>query len=509
MRGVVCLNLFPLERLHELIFVLKRNNLSPSEEDLPQGSKLRKLHDLVWTGEVHTDEEAIRLLYDVPHEEKRYRMLKRCLTRVLSQLVLGTSVTDPDYTDHQNVLFKKKKELMIAENLLNQNVYHNAEVIILKVKAYAERFHMLELQVDCVKHLRTVYTLKGYPKEVELYSTLMKRLNKLLQHEHEAVGFIDLLESRIKYSIGKYREIAVEARQFSMQIREWQKESASPTLKLYQYKIDLIRCYHTNDTREWQVILNRLTELTRQHAFLKTESLMFYLNMEWGRYLRCKANIIEAGQYVEKALRMSDYAAFNKFEAQALHFDLKMKERNYDTAGKILEEVRQCLQFYLLDVADRAAWLLREAYLYFAFVSLNDKSNIEAYTTSFTEGFSVSELVQQCKAISRDKKGYNFMLVVLREVLQKYRHPGETENGANNLVMYYQRYMKDGCEERSKTFMKKITRLNRFNFSDETAGKEAMAGKAGDLPENFDAAELISYDAFVELFLCKMEKKTV
>jgi len=490
-----------MEFLGELIHLLKRTNPFSLEEIFPNESKAGRLFSAVLSGKIKTDEEAEQLIYNTTGHEKEYQAFKRNLTSVLSEIVFNTTLPGKNSLRHQKLRLIGERKLALVEKLLSQNVYHNAEKIALKVKSSAERFQLLDLEIACIKHLRTIYTLKGYPKNVEFYNVVLKRLNKQFHYEQDAAGFMDILESKTKYSIGKYREIAEEAKHYSMQIREWQREISNPKLKLYQYKIDLIRCYHMNDVREWQYILSRITTQVDKHPFLRTEALLLYLNIEWARYMRCIANIPEANAYVAKALLQSDYAAFNRFVVQELNFDLKIKEENYEEAGKLIKEIRETQQFYLLDPQDRAAWLLREAYLYFIFSAGNDKEGVEKYLSFPAENFSVSDLIQACKAINKDKKGYNFMLALIKECLMKHKHPTESESGSNNLLSYCQRYMKDACEERSKDFLKRFARLTRSELSNEDLKKENKIRQTKVTPKNFDASELIPYESLNDLYI--------
>jgi hypothetical protein len=492
-----------MDQLNELIYIFNKDGHDTLDTILPEGSGPRRLFDIIVKHKSRTDEDAIQLLNEETDKKEDYAELKNALANTLLESIFHANVSEQE--NQQDHVYKGKKDLMIAEQLLNQNVYHTAEKIILEVKRHAEEFQALELQIDCAKHLRTVYTLKGYPKEVEYYNLVLKRLNAFFQHEQEAIGFIDLLESKIKYAIGKYREIAVEAQRYSSQVREWQKASGSPALKLYQYKIELTRCYHTNDTREWAYILGRLQDLLNKYPFLRTDALTLYISLEWAKHMRCVANIPEAIHYMESALQQSDYAAFNKFEVQALNFDLQIKEKKHEDAGQILAEVKACLQFPLLEAQDQAAWLLREAYLYFIFSSLDDKKNIELYTPVFTTDFPMSNLANSCKAITGDKKGYNFMLVIIKELFAMQKQGQRPTNENNSLLGYYQQHMKDACEERSKAFIKKLAKACRSESITSKEKPETKTSVPKTVAKNFDAAELVPYEHLYELLIARQQ----
>jgi hypothetical protein len=490
-----------MEFLSELIHVLQKTNPFSIEEIFPSDSKAGKLVGAITREEVTTDEQAALLVYEEPGNEKKYQSFKRNLINILSEVVFNTTSYDKDAMIHEKLRTIGRRKLVLIEKLLNQNVYHNAEKVALKVKACAERFQLLDLQIACITHLRTIYTLKGFPKEVEFFNIILKRLNKLYHYEQDAIGFMDIMESKTKFFIGKYREIAEEAKQYSLQLREWQQELNNPRLKLYQYKIDVIRCYHTNDMREWQYVLNRIVNLISKNPFLKTHALQLYLLQEWAKYFRSTANIQEATNYVQKALQQSDYITFSRFKFQEIHFDLMVKEEKYREAGQLLKEINETPQFHLLDPQDQAAWYIRKAYLFFIFLSLKEEASIEKYLDLKPEDFSITDLVNSCKAIRKDKKGYHFMLVVIKEALSRRSSQDEGDPESNNLLSYYHRYMKDSTEDRSKEFLKKFVKLSRQSSSEDAPKKETREKQI--IHKNFDAAELIPFETFGELFLQK------
>lgn len=483
-----------MELLSELIYILNRNSAGSPGDILPKGSKARKLFNIISKSKALSDEDAAKIIYKGSYKDKKYLMLKRNLVRSLSEFVFEVNTFDKEQMNYHKFIFSAKKELMTAEKLLNLNVYHNAEKMILRVKAFAEKFQILEIQITSVKLLRTLYTLKGSSKEVEFYNAELTKLNTFFIYELEATGNLNILESKLKYTIGKYKEIAEEAYQYLLKIREWQKASSNPTLNLICLKIGLICSYHSNDTEEWLLTLLKLDDLIDLYPIFKTDSHKLYMNVEWAKYYRTTANIREASKYIDKALEQSEYAAFNKFEVQALNFDIKIKDENYEQAGKILKEVKKCHQFYLLEAPDKAAWVLREAYLYFILLTINDIPGIEKYTPTFAANSSVSNLANTCKAISKDKKGYNYMLVVIKDVLMQYKYPSHTESIGDNLMVYHQRYLKDSVEERSKYFLKIFANAARLNFSYKNNVNEKKKTKTGLMAKTFDAAEIIPYE---------------
>ena len=480
-----------MELLKELIFLIEENSPGALSEILPVGSAERSLVDVIIKDPEHADSGAPPSSYNESASEEDFQKLKENLTGILVECVFNIKALGQE--ERWRFASRERKELKIAEKLLEQHVYHTAEKIIVHVKSYAEKFQILDLQIACITHLRGISALKGGSKEVELYNVVLKRLNQFLQYEQAAAGFNDLLESRTHYSIGKYRETAVEARQYLSQIREWQKDFSSPLLRLHQYKIELIMYYHANEFKEWGFTLNKLSELLTKNTFLKTDDIIFYFNSEWAKYMRCMANSAEAEKYVAYCLNHSDYNGVKKFEVQLLHFDLKIKSGNYEEAGAILKEVREQPGFVLQEPVMQEIWQLYEAYLYLIFFKTEQHENVIKYTPSFNEGILLSAFSNSFKLIAKDKRGYSLMLQIIRLAFAK---PRQRENEAAQLVLYYQQNLKDNSENRTKQAIKTLTKKNKV--AEKTLSVETLRS-SGNKVQNFDAAELIPFEALIIL----------
>ena len=147
---------------------------------LPRNSKSRKLYDSVCQRIILSDKEAAEFIYQSSHKDKKYLILKRHIINKLSELVLLVEYFDINRLNYANIKFRCEKELIIAEKLLLQNVYHNAEKIITKIFQIAKRNSLTETLKDCACKYRFMYALKGFSDDVKYWDKEIKKYREFL-----------------------------------------------------------------------------------------------------------------------------------------------------------------------------------------------------------------------------------------------------------------------------------------------------------------------------------------
>jgi hypothetical protein len=140
-----------MDLLLELAFILSKYPLKSLDQILPKDSKMRRLFDAVSKGVIQSEEEAAHFLYETSPSDKRYLMLKRNLINKLFELLLSSDLEvekkirkskRKDIFNQEETKFLANQYLIIADKLLIQNVYHNAEKIIERVRQKAKAYHL-------------------------------------------------------------------------------------------------------------------------------------------------------------------------------------------------------------------------------------------------------------------------------------------------------------------------------------------------------------------------------
>jgi len=485
-----------MDLINELAYFLSQKLPKEFDTFLPRKSKIRRLYELVVDEGVKTDDNAALEIYNSAKADKKYLMLKRNLVQKLSDLVFLTDHVDIKDDNYAIIQFTVEKELSIAEKLLSENVYHNPAKIISKVELLAEKYYLIDLQVSAAQKFRSIYSLKGFPVETEQYDNKVKQLRRYQNYYSEAKGMWEMLYSKTKYTIAKIPEIAFEAAQFTEAIEPWIREYESPFLKLFYLRIQILKYEQQNNFDKLLLTINNFHILLKQYNYLQTKALFLELNQNYAKYYRYIGNIDIADFYIQECLQLSDYRAFNKFLVQEINFDICIKKGNYEDALLILNEVWNVSQFKLLSEYDLSAWYIREAYLYFTLLLIEDVNSISNLPV-LCHGIDMNLFLENTKKSSKDKYGYNIQLLIIRLLLLFSKNPKNIDSEGNNLLIYYHRYLKEINSNRTKVFFKALSKIasQGFDMNYILEREDKMYEKLDELNfKSYDIFEIIPYE---------------
>jgi len=487
-----------MDLINEFHYFLSHKPNTDLEKAVPPGSKMRKLFDLIITHQVNNDDQAAKLIYNTTRADKRYLMLKRNLVQKLSELVFHTTRTEEFGSNYETIRFLVNKELLIAEKLLTENVYHNPVKIISKVEQIAEMYYLIDIQLEAALKFRSVYALKGFPDETMIYDEKVKKLLHFQEIHVRSQGYRELLYSKTKFFLGQNVEVYSQAIEFSNKIADWLTEYDSPFLRLNYFRILLIAYQQNNQQHEIGDVLNLFEELINRFEYLRSKQILLEYHYQVALHLRNTGQLNQALSHVKTCLELSDYGAFNRFLVQALHLDIYVKLEETDSAIAILSEVTSIPQFQFLDAYDKSAWAIREAYLFFLSYASGNSSAIKKLP-NFNEDFDLNQFLERTKKSGKDKYGYNIMMLLIRLPLLAIKDAKRVEYEGSNLMIYYHRYLKEFGSKRTHLFFRTVSKLASQGFSDaQLAEKEAafLSELASFKDISYDPVELIPYERF-------------
>ncbi|MDX2196966.1 MAG: hypothetical protein NW207_11150 [Cytophagales bacterium] len=455
-----------MDTLIELVYVVNKNIPRSFENLLPKDSKIRQLFDAILKEKIKDDEEAAAFIYQTRSSDKKYLMLKNNLKKRLTEILLLSEHNEDEGSENIKNKFSFRKKLVITELLLMENVFHNSEKILLKLRQEAENLQLLDIEIECLKQLRTLYCLKGVPKENEKYDQKLKKAINRAEYELKVQGMWENIMSKRKYLLTYNTEIVEDALKYYKEAGVYKKEVKSNTLFIYYLRIELaIYSYYQNHAQVTET-LAELNKILGHNQHLNNYLLSVELLAEEATHYRNTADMSKALKTVHNALEMSSYKAFTRFDIQNLHFDILLKCNELEKACQVLHEVKNCRQYPLLDPSDKAAWLIREAYLYFLLKTYQLYPLIEKYTPYFTKKHALMLFEDDCRPIQKDKTGYHLMFIVAGIIINIQKKEYDLEAEANNLMVYYQRYIKDMVWEKTQYFLKSLSKIAKMHPSE-------------------------------------------
>lgn len=497
-----------MDLINEFAYILSKNNSSDFNSVLPENSKIRKLYDLVISKEVRSDEEAAEHIYNSTKADKKYLMLKRNLVQKLSDLVYLQEYIDVEKDNYMNIKFQIEKELLIAEKLLLNNVYHNPTKIIAKAEQTAESYYFIDIQVAAARKFRSVYSLKGHPKETEEYDEKVKRLEIYQSYYNSSKGMWEKLYSKTKYTGSYSKDIVEECNSSIQKIASWLKEYDSPFIRLYYYKINILLNHQLRNQVEVLSSLNELEKLSENYPFIETKSFKLDLNYYFARYFRDIKQPDLAQNYIDACQQISDYRAFDKFLIQELNFDIQIKKGEYLKAAEIVKSVYSVTQYQFLNDYDKAKWTIFQAYLFFIAKATGQEDLIK-YLPLFSKPKSLHSFLDKSKKWAKDKYGYNISLLIVRVLLYKINKLEDIDNEGNNMLVYYHRYLKD-INSRITIFFYQLAKTI-LQGCEEDVLKDRYVKLSKKLQEcnlsYYDSFEIIPFETFWELIIKLCSKR--
>lgn len=464
-----------MKNLLELTKIIFKILQQDPQKILPKNknSKIYLLLNSILEGKIKEEQEAATLIYKASAQEKKYLMLKNNLKNKLYDFLL----TQEELDNYSSSYFRTKKwcqkNLIIADTLIQTQFYLNAEHILQKVRLNANKYFLINEEMQAAMQLRTIYTLKGDFKNVEKYTYLINESLENLRYQIEAQSLWEILYTKTTLIIAKSEELASRGEVALKRLNECRKQYDSPVILSYYYDIKIIQAYNAYDAEGLLAALNQKKALLAEHKFLTSKNTQAYLSFGFAQYFKDIKEYDKALQQVEVGLTHAKNYSRYWFKLNLLALRCHLHALDYRKAGEVMQEVYQNEYFKDLSAAEKKVWLLHEAYLYYILLTQKELAYVKDYTPNFVNQFSISSFLDNLKPLLKDKKGYNINIIFLK-VLFTNEKDIDLDNSfhlANNLSIYYHRYIKNLKEPRTKIFFKILTRTVKENFDKEATLK--------------------------------------
>ena len=448
--------------MHELIYAVNEDSNKNVEQALTEGSKLHQLYTLIENNEHLTDELAFKSIYPDSQStnettDKKYLMLKRNLVNKLFEIIYSGEFKNGS---RGSVLFEHEKRIAVAHRLIHLNVYHNAEKIGKKVFKEAHSQRLTQIELMALRLLRKIYALKGEYKEFEKIIRLFDRTREVAELEDEYLSRLQAMESAVKFSGSCHPRLVIPFEKFlESNLSIHGRKTYQPQVRYLALKMEIIINNEQNDIKQVYSYSKELEKLIKKGRVLNlsTDSMLIELNK--ARYHCALQNSIVAEAHYMKAQQISNFKAFDRFEVEAVGFRVYLQQGEYDRALEVVRLIEKCPQYDRLVDVDKELWLLRGLICYI-FAYFRDNETIDPQKWTPYSEYNLNTLLIETSTIQRDKEGFNIQVIIARTLLLILK--GEYErllDESNNVKIYFQRYLKNMIEGRTKVFMKNLSKL--------------------------------------------------
>lgn len=472
-----------MDLIIELIHVLQQYPPQALDDLLPPKSKLRKLYNAVTKDRIHTDDEAAHLVYGAKlddKDKKKYAMLKRNLLRKLTDLVLVAEPRGKNVPPYLATKLDCERKLAVAEKLLIENVYHNAEGIITQVARTANTLQLSEVQAKAHSLLRHLYTLKGVPaKAADHHQKLLHSL-EARRNEEALLGQWDLLLSNAKYGVGRHAGWVQAAQQVLDEHAHARPKTGSTILQWQLLRIQLFRDYHACTSNRLLDAVHRAEDFLMEHPQLTSTAHALELNLFKAYAHRDNRELSQLHKSLQACRAQASYQAYNLFEVQALQYQLLVHEDKPDAVQDLLKEVLATSQYNFLHPLDQAGWFLRQVFTYLWLVHTGREPR--KWLRKTTEELTMPAFNQRTKHALPDRTGYGLVAQWLRLLLMHQRGMRGLHDEAEAFTKYILRNVANCTEVRTVAFAKLVAKVVGGK-KPETALLRAVASNACEVCE--------------------------
>lgn len=428
-----------------------------------EASRLQEFYDLIANGQLKSDEDAAKALYNEDKQAPAYQKLRKNLKDRLVSALFVIDLNQSSYTDRQRAYYECYREWAAAKILFGKNARNAAVRMALKIYKVSRRYEFTELNVDICHTLRLYYgTIEGDYARFQKHTEELRYFEALWLAENQAEDYY------LELSIGAVHQKA--AKTDSRTLAEKYLSLLGPSLEQFgSYQLHLcgrlIEASIYSSVNDYQSLIgvcDRAIDFFEQKAYTASVPLQVFQYQK--AICAIQLDDIEAAAHcLAESQRYAESGSFNWFKSHELSLMILLRQKRYSEAGDMLALVMGHPAFEDLPENIRAIWKTSEAYLDFL-------SQIGKLPGKAAGGrtFRFSKFVNDMQVFAKDKQGMNLHLIII-EILS-YLSSKQTDAliaRAEALDKYRQRYLQSEEVRRSNYFLKLLLQIPKCAFRKE------------------------------------------
>jgi hypothetical protein len=444
---------------------LKRIELLAEDELYGQHSKLGELYQGIQHGEILSDEDAARYLYQTDAQDTKYRQLKfRYKKRLLNNLFF-LDTKQPEFSEYHKTYYTCNKNWALIKILLSNGARDTAFEILKKTVTEAEKFKLTDILFLCSRELQNHYSLLGDMKNFEHYVQQTEQYEKILAAENEANKYFQHLVIQFAQTVEWKPELTEEAKSSYQKLKKLASQFDSFSIHYNMYNVWALSFEMESKYRKALEVYEKL------EAYLLTNP-NFYQKVRMGEialkkmacylYLRDHENgELNAAQCLHLFTPGSNYW----FVFYEYYFLLAMHTEKWESAADIYQKATKHSRFRYLTPEKREKWKIYEAYLYYI---LKHEGIQLKYKTNKSD-FKIYKFINEVPIYSKDKRGLNVAILIVQLLLHlESRDYDVIITLSDSLKTYANRYLKKQPHHaRNLLFIKMLIAMEKESFGYE------------------------------------------
>ncbi len=501
-----------MKHLHELLSFFQKNK--PKHEELwvsilRPGSKMHRLFEAIDSGEVHTEEEAMMLLYGNTKEVARFNALKTKLKERLIKAILLLEMTDTSISDRQRAFLECNQKWAIIQILMTRNARLNGLHLLEKLLKNALHFEFTELAINALRMLRLHYgTIEGDMKRLAQINQQIAELEILWNRENQTEALYTQLTAAFVNSKASKTQVAEMARRCFEQIAPWLAESNAFKLQLLGRLIEMTAYTAINDYVRTAQLCEQAITFFQQKPYNSGLPLQVFYYQLVVCYVQLRD--YEKGQaLMDTHGHIFEEGSFNWFKMQELLFLLAMHTAHYIKAQRICRQILKHPKMSIQPANIQEMWKIYEAFSY-----LTERMGLMIPEAKPGAKFRLSKFLNEIPTYSRDKRGMNIPVLIIQILyLLLEQEYDKVIDRIEAIEKYCNRYLKQSETFRSNVFIKMLIQIPQALFHKEAVIRKTekllalLKSKPLEIANQSHEIEIIPYEDLWNMVLDNLERK--
>lgn len=492
-----------MEEIKEIVKIVSKNKIKKIDIlVLGQAkTKLHRLYNLIQTGAIQSDEEAIAKLYPTDSTKSRnsYFKLKHSLRKRMMNTIFFIS-SSSIAGEYKTAYFEASKNVTEIKLLLAMGARQTGLRMAKRLFPKIENNEFWDIALDLAILIRPLYVFQIPSKKMFL---LYDRKIQIIQQTNEVLLFTETLYYRLLTEIINNKISNLEIHHLAAKYEKMLVTRVAPLpserIKFYKNAITAIKLMKIY---EYQKTIDVLT-----HAKAKIKKPEFYkkyIATYLGNLIACNIYLKqyqEGRNNLETAKKFVKKGTLNWFQLNTTHLMLAFHSKNYSHVLPIYQEVVGHKNFVKVPQVFREIWILNFAWIYL----LWKIDKVKLPPNFLKKNFTLDELLGQIQEATKDKKGLNINIKIIQTIGwlidENYDALFDKED---SLKRYRYRYVKNSAQKRANLILRYLINVNKRDYIEhkcikitETAKKD-FAEKPVELKwENFEI-EIIPFDDVVD-----------
>lgn len=488
-----------MELIRELVHLIHRRAPEKVQDALYDGSKTYHFYNLVVKNKIRTDEEAAWAIYQSSPAEKKYSMLKKYLRDRLTEFVTDM-VLPENHASFEELRNNCRQEVNIGYKLIEVGAFLNAEKILNRLRQKAALYHLHEYWAASAHALSRLYLMMGLYLDSAKMREEAVAAETIWRKEDELSWEWFQLRIRLNDTLAPDEEEIAQLHACIEKMRALYEEAQQPHMLLQLHYANWLSHWYIQNYEAAAETLQNWRKVHEDHEHLQGKGDYWLIDYCTAMLLRQDEKWKPALQKVIDSLRHCPESEPFRLQVEVLHFDLRIKLRQFKKAGVILRYIHRQSRWDMMSNLQKGSWYLRAVQLYIYLARNGHTAVLPKFGDIHT--LPVEEVAALIQPLSRDKRGFHALSICTRMLLLGLKSPELLGEEVNNLKVYYQRHLRDISVTRTSLFFKHMIQCCRLSGRSSVKVREAYLKEAKayslltlDEGEHFTYPDMITFFA--------------